>query len=320
MRRIKILLLNFKFFLRDLKIRSLYDNIRYMFYSNLLVFSEKNKYHEKLHELNMSFMYKNLISKRDLEEMQFECDEKELVNQYYIWLFWWQGYDNMPDIVKATINSIKKASNKKIIFLNKDNIFDYIQIPEYILEKVKKRKIGLAHFSDYIRISILAKHGGLWLDSTILCVKPIPDWVFKESFFTIHADSDGNKYIPKGKWNMQVLGSNTKNCPIFVFMKFFLELYWKKYDQALDYLFFDYGMQIQYENLEISKTLIQKVPKSNPLMHQLRVIINNEFNELLWKDIVNGNTWMYKLTYKDEFIFKNNDRNTFYSYILRNYK
>ena len=38
-----------------------------------------------------------------------------------------------------------------------------------IEEKFEKGKIGMAHFSDLLRISLLAKWGGMWIDSTALC-------------------------------------------------------------------------------------------------------------------------------------------------------
>ena len=319
MNRLKTLFVNFKFFLQSIGMRNFLDNLRYMYYSDLLVITNNDNIYLKLHKLNLSFLYNNIISKKEISTFSF-TENKSKVKEYYIWTLWWQGYNQMPDIIKATINSIKQATDKKVIIIDKNNISKYIQVPDYIEIKMKNGKIGLPHFSDYIRVALLSKYGGLWIDSTILCVQPIPQYIFKEEFFTIKADPITNKYIPRGKWNMQILGSCNTNCPIFVFMKKYLELYWQKYDKAINYLFFDYGMQMQYANNSISKALIDNVKKSNPRMHQLRDVINQPFNKTLWKELTQNDTWIYKLTYKDKFINKIDSQETLYTYIIRLWK
>lgn len=307
---------NIKYPFQVKSILSFGDNIRYIYYNNLLLFlKNKDRIYNKLHKLNLSFLYDNVFSKEEISKLEIRKNDKP-IDEFYIWTLWWQGYENMPDIIKATIKSIQKVNNKKVIVLNKNNISNYIQIPNYILKKVQEHKMGLAHFSDYIRVSLLCKYGGLWIDSSILCIKPIPEWVYSEKFFTIKADPNGSKYIPMGKWNMQVIGSCMVNCPIFVFMKLYLEKYWSKYDIAFNYLFFDYGMYIQYDNLEISKEYINNVPKTNSRMHVLREVLNSRFDKKLWDDeICSDDTWMYKLTYKEKFISKIDNKETFYSYV-----
>ena len=53
--------------------------------------------------------------------------------------------------------------------LTKNNFKQYIELPDYIEKKFEKGKISMAHFSDLLRISLLAKWGGMWIDSTALC-------------------------------------------------------------------------------------------------------------------------------------------------------
>ena len=80
---------------------------------------------------------------------------------HIIWQYWEQGLENAPDVVKQCVASVYKYKNgNKHIVLDKNNISEYISIPEYIIEMNKKGIIKSAHFSDYIRTALLAKYGG----------------------------------------------------------------------------------------------------------------------------------------------------------------
>lgn len=80
-----------------------------------------------------------------------------------IWVFWWQGEENMPTIVKACYNSIKKNRGLyKVILLDQKNFYNYVNIPTYILNKLESGKISITHFSDILRFNLLAKYGG-WM-------------------------------------------------------------------------------------------------------------------------------------------------------------
>ena len=94
--------------------------------------------------------------------------EKKSENNGNIWIFWWQGYDTAPLLVKKCIDSIiKNAGNHPVILITKENWKNYADIPDYIIEKVEKGIITLTHFSDILRMSLVSEHGGLWLDATI---------------------------------------------------------------------------------------------------------------------------------------------------------
>ena len=50
-----------------------------------------------------------------------------------IWVFWWQGLNEAPDLVKTCIKSMQKNANgADVIILSKYNYKNYIDIPDYI--------------------------------------------------------------------------------------------------------------------------------------------------------------------------------------------
>lgn len=66
-----------------------------------------------------------------------------------------------------------KKKNKNVIILNEKTIKKYINLP-HNFDKLK----NIAHKADYIRISILYKYGGIWIDSDMICLKSF-DKIFK---------------------------------------------------------------------------------------------------------------------------------------------
>lgn len=291
---IKLLIGNFLFVLGRVKIRGFVDSLKAFYISTFLLLKPNEHYYDLWHKINLKFLRNNILPLLDIDIHNVNPVN---VSEYKIWTVWWQGINNMPPIIKATYESMQNATNKEVVLITKDNISDYIDIPQYIRNN---KNICLAHLSDYIRVALLCKYGGLWIDSTVYCSGKIPLWMFEQSFFTIKASSKSHKYIPMGKWNMQILGSNKTNCPVFVFMKEYLEEYWKKYDKALDYLFFDYGMEIFYENNMECKKLIDNVPYSNEHMHELLPILNDDYDENKYS-LMCRDTNFFKLTYKLKF-------------------
>ena len=87
-----------------------------------------------------------------------------------IWICWWQGLKNAPEIVKRCVASIQKnAGNHKVIMITDENYKEFISFPAWIEEKYARGIITKTHLSDLLRISLLAQYGGVWLDSTFFC-------------------------------------------------------------------------------------------------------------------------------------------------------
>ena len=56
-------------------------------------------------------------------------------------------------------------------------------MPSYILKKLNKKYISLTHFSDLLRLELLLKYGGAWIDSTVLVIKYENTYFDNDLFF-----------------------------------------------------------------------------------------------------------------------------------------
>ena len=97
---------------------------------------------------------KHLIKKHEAMNAYFEqtctkvtveriCDIKipEQDENYKgcIWICWWQGLKNAPDIVKKCVESIRiHAGNHKIVIITDENYKEFVTFPTWLEEKYKR--------------------------------------------------------------------------------------------------------------------------------------------------------------------------------------
>lgn len=233
-----------------------------------------------------------------------------------IWVFWLQGYENAPEIVKKCIDSIKKSTNHCVNIISFDNINDYIQLPEYILEKYKKGYISNTQFADILRMALLSEYGGLWIDATIYIPKKIPQKIFDLEFFTCKRKCNvDTMYVSKMRWTTFLKGCQ-KGCVIPKAINELFLTYWKTKDYLIDYFLLDNFMLLVYENIPYAKKLIDDLEYNNPEIEELQNRMNDVYNEKNFEDLINGETYFFKLSWRMNFKEKIGDKQTYYGYFI----
>lgn len=240
------------------------------------------------------------------------CDQKK---SNKIWVCWLQGLEVAPPLVRACVNSLyKNLKGKEVIILTEKNLADYINLPDYIMDKWKKSRISPAHFSDIIRVEILCKWGGTWVDSTVLCTAESScDYIFDEPFFVY-------KYMDlERKDKESTVASNwfihsVSNYPILMLTRELLREYWKKNNYAVDYyifhLFFAMATRKYVEEWD-------KVPMyNNNSPHTLQFEFHNKFDQRRWNQIIKMSDF-HKLNHHKDY---SGCKNSFYDYVLAEYK
>jgi hypothetical protein len=84
-----------------------------------------------------------------------------------IWTFWHSRVIGSK-LVNKCIDSWKKFNpDYKIIIINRENISAYV--PDTAIHKFKHAIRDNTKLSDYIRLYVLSRYGGIWSDASILC-------------------------------------------------------------------------------------------------------------------------------------------------------
>ena len=204
--------------------------------------------------------------------------ENNIKDDCPIWMMWYQGIRQAPPLVLACIQSVIKNREKHpVIIISKYNIEKYIKLPSYIIEKFHNKTFSITHFSDIVRLALLFKYGGYWIDSTYFVNTPLTK--VKTSFHTLQLkECFTNKHpFVKCIWSINFMAV-TKNSFIATYGYHAILFYWKKYNSLIDYFFFDYIIHIAYYNVPEFKKMFEQIPIVSCNIFSLIKKLNSEYN------------------------------------------
>ncbi|SHK64790.1 capsular polysaccharide synthesis protein [Fibrobacter sp. UWEL] len=214
-----------------------------------------------------------------------------------VWVLWLQGMDNAPELVKKCHASLlMNLKDREIVILSESNYKDYVQFPEYVQRKIDSGIISRTHFSDLLRLELLEKYGGTWIDATVFCSdSDVPNYVMDSELFVyqcIKPVSDGVCYSISS-WLMTSCAGH----PIIVLTKELLYEYWKKNDSMIDYFLLHYFFKLSTEVFPAEWNRV--VPVCNAAPHMLLLRLFELFNSDVWSAI-KAQSCFHKLSYKFE--------------------
>lgn len=283
-----------------------------------LSYSER-AYKRLLKEMNGLFAYLNLKEKYlpYIDGMEFAADEiicKPTVQktEVPIWVCWLQGIENAPDIVKCCINSVRQNVKGKLHIISYENYSSYVNIQKDIIHKHEMGLISKTHFSDIIRLELLYRYGGIWIDATVLVMKDgLPDYVYELPLFMykVGASIDEDYSDPR-KFSSWFMATQKGNGLIGMTCKL-INFYWKM-ELTYPYFLMHYLIRMvwdKYDNNDKNKLIFYS--SNNYLLNN---IINDTYDNALWT-ILKEEQPIQKLSYKQKF----NNINTFYGYICETY-
>lgn len=249
--------------------------------------------------LNLVHKYEDLINRENI-----------IPDNSPIWVMWYQGIQDAPQIVQACIKSIIINAGKHPVFIiNKYNYFKYVSLPLFILRKFNKGLFSITHFSDIIRMALLSKYGGYWIDSTYLVTSPLIK--INSSFFTLKV-THCYETITKCLWAGNFIGTS-KNSFLATYSYNAFLIYWRQYNSLIDYFLIDHIIYIAYQNVFKFRRFISNLPYIDCNIFSLANILNKNFDKT--KDICPFNK-LNKILKGKMF---NKTKITFYGYIIKKY-
>ncbi len=216
-------------------------------------------------------------------------------NSDKVWVCWLQGMENAPLLVQSCYKSLQEnLKNKEIILITEDNYRNYVTFPDFIQKKIDSGIITRTHFSDLLRLELLIKYGGTWVDATVFCSgNDYPEYMFDSDLFVFQClkpGLDGHCHSISS-WFMTACINN----PIIILTRDLLYEYWKKNNSMADYFLIHDMFQLAIETYpEEWKNVI---PFSNSIPHILLLRMFEKYNENVWEAVKNM-TCFHKLSYK----------------------
>lgn len=207
----------------------------------------------------------------------------------YVWTFWDQELTEAPPIVKKCIESQALQFGERLIVLNDSTIHKYLELPDFLI--TKRHLMSTTHFSDVLRLLLLSKYGGTWVDATVY-LSSAP----KSPVTNLFAFSRPHDPYLLSSWFLQARPQN------YLITKWLNTLltYWRTQGTLIDYF-------LLHHLFEIECLLDQKfwlewatVPgKSFKEPHVLQSLLGASYSPALLQEVLDMSD-VHKLTYKFE--------------------
>ncbi|WP_028043615.1 capsular polysaccharide synthesis protein [Candidatus Stoquefichus massiliensis] len=249
--------------------------------------SVNNKIQKKLRKRNLDFIKKY--------KSEHCMDNLERIKTNKIWVCWLQGLENAPILVQKCYDSLQKnLLNKEIILITENNYRDYINFPDFIQRKVDDNIITKTHFSDLLRLELLAKYGGTWIDATVFCSgSNYPSYIFDSDLFVyqnLKPGLDGHS-TRISSWFM----TSCTNHPIILLTRELIYEYWRYNNILIDYFlihdFFELAIETYPQEWQ------RVIPFPNSIPHILLLRLFDDYDENIW-NATKQLTDFHKLSYK----------------------
>ncbi len=222
-----------------------------------------------------------------------------------VWLCWWQGLDQAPEMVKVCVDSLQKnlPDYAQVILITMDNWSEYVTFTDSVIDKFNREIITYTHLSDILRAELLYRYGGMWIDATYYVSHPIPDDILKSTLYSIAFRPPlWQMDLQRGRWTLSLLVSKKGN-PAMQFLMESLWVYWEQADELIDYFVVDYCMDAGYRHFEDIRDQIDAISASPPAVYDLQLTVNQAASladvEALAKDSL-----FYKLNRRNEYVKK----------------
>ena len=243
------------------------------------------------------YYLRRFLKWKDINDYDVIAENSNVKDDNTIWIYWKQGYDQAPPLVKKCILSAKRHScNYRVVVLDDNNRRDYIKFPEFIERKHDENIIKEALFSDLLRISLLIHYGGIWCDATCLWTSELPKIISEAELF-MFSESEmrtnltpikGSNWFIKAKKSDAIL-VKTKNC---------LFHFWAEHSYPPNYFIFHLILSlIVREDVEAKKQWESMPYICNMNPHVMQFSFAKPYSRDSFESI-KSQCFIHKLTYK----------------------
>ena len=244
------------------------------------------------------------------------------VENYKIWVFWGQGEENMPPLIRACHRQLTHF-NHNVTLVTNQNVDNYISLSPVIMDKVLSGHITWAHYSDIVRNTLLAQYGGLWLDATVWVSGKIPfEKLSQLSLFS----SNGKVPITNHSirfwtsfeynWSSWCLFANAKKYKLFEFVSEMLQAIAINERCWPDYVIQDYLILYACQNFQQVKNDMQKCQKYEcKYRNRLAELMNSPWSEKDYLNLIKTD-FVFKLSFRSKWKrYDPSGKQTFYGKI-----
>ncbi len=207
-----------------------------------------------------------------------------------VWQYWGQGVEHAPPLVRNCLASVEQnAAGRERILLSDKTLAHYLDVPGALMDR--RDFWGWTKFSNLLRLMLLEKHGGTWVDATVLFGQPMPQWITASEFFVYQWDHDPRIVAT---WFIHSKSGHPLICAIrAAYQEYFLRA-----RTPGDYFMFHHiieALVLAHANIENKWSQVPFEPAQTP--HELQWLLAEPFVDEVLREVMQR-SWIQKLTYK----------------------
>lgn len=259
---------------------------------------QKEKIYRDVHKATLAYLDAQYGAMMECHTTDYVSGEKS--REPVIWIFWWQGEECAPDIVKRCISSVRQnASGVKVCVIDSGNFGEYVSVPQHIMQKLEQGKISFTHFSDYYRMALLASHGGMWIDASLYAKGQLPREIFDLPVWSVRNPSGIFTNVSNWEWTVGAI-AGWKGNTLFCTVEKLLNAYWKANDRVVDYFLLDYMMRLVVGGCAGLQKELAEIPANNPDFMYLQEHLTDPA-EIYMDEFYGQDTVLYKISWKNSY-------------------
>jgi hypothetical protein len=114
-----------------------------------------------------------------------------------IWQIWLQGWAKVPPVV-AAVSAVNKKANPGLQFrqLDFDEAAHAVGLSRDMRRLYEEGRVSKTGIADLLRLRLIAQHGGIWLDATVLVSPALTSMAQNSKNFFLLSDRDWKSMAP----------------------------------------------------------------------------------------------------------------------------
>jgi hypothetical protein len=229
-----------------------------------------------------------------------------------IWSLWLQGWNEAPEIVRACTASWTRLNPgwvvRRLTRKHVNSLFPPTSLFAHLADDLPPEAL-----SDIVRLELLTRFGGVWVDATTYCLVPLDGWLapaMPQGFFAFDRPAQDRML---SSWFLAAQPAS----PVVVFWRALTERYWATRSERGAYFWLHYLFAHAYQLDPVVRRIWDETPKRSAASALILV----PYLETLYAPpteparhiIETGSTPLLKLTHKLDSV--ENKRETLYRWL-----
>ena len=236
----------------------------------------------------VAFLAPRIAELRSAARTGMPSPSGELTPRLYV--YWGQGFAAAPDVVRACHRRLLHVHDPaQVVTLDDGNVRELVDLPDHVWSTLAERRTAL---SDVLRLDLLGRHGGVWVDATcwaqtdvLTAVRPL----CTSGFFAFR-----RRNRPLASW---LLAGGAGHDSVLLWRQALLA-YWQEFDQPIDYFLLHYLFAALCDLDEGFAARWQATPPVlSAAAHRFQHAMQEPYDEDRYQRLLQG-SFVHKLTYK----------------------